>query len=561
MIVSPVAFFAMILPDFRKMANQWWDALFRYAYVGPAIAFFLWLGNDLRAFKVGTRDLVISGQATSLQQMPVLIPFLITIIFLFAALMMANQFGIYFSQAITKGANKFMAWSAINLLKWGERSFLMEPKIFGKKLPFTLSPRAWIRGWKEHSAEIDRRALEQSMAQPRDTLSAVFRPGERPKTYFRDLAFGKLQEEKRKEFQMISVQSEYLLDQIERAKKRKTKEAQAAAAAAVELMFGENDQDDYSIDGKKLPLDPFKAKRMLLKDLTDTGMSEQQAMRHMNRLGYIALPKGNVGFWKMTRFNTAQQKWELTPDADQLLGINAKSRTVETQGYAKVAHRDSFMIEDAHPDRDIDPNAPVRVFVGVHAVGMDQAHIIAENKAGLTQFLARNKLDTLDAIAGHVDEVGQELYDSARIWKESSEQLAERLREISYKWDARAQRDEKAGKREDAVSARSRANEYRAMAEEALTPEGRAMRDKYAQSMKEFFEEALNAREHKKEKGAAKEKSGGGGEKGGGEIKELAAEVRNLVAYLAGKPAPTVVVRESTPEPEEKDAEDESTND
>jgi len=365
--------------------------------------------------------------------------------------------------------------------------------------------------------------------------------------------FGKLKEEKRKELEMISTQSEYLLDQIERAKKRKTKESQATAAAATELMFGENDQDDYSIDGKKLPLNPFKTKRLLLKDLTDTGMSEQQAMRHMNRLGYIALPKGNVGFWKMTRFNSAKQKWELTPDADQLLGINAKSRTVETQGYAKVAHRDSFMIEDAHPDRDIDPNAPVRVFVGVHPVGMDQAHIIAENKAGLTQFLARNKLDTLDAIAGHM---GEGLYDSARIWKESSEQLAERMIEMAHKWDARSQRDENAGKKEDAMSARSRANEYRAMATEALTPEGRAMRDKYAQSMREFFEEALNARETKKgkEKAAAAETAGAGAARGGGaDMQDLIAEIRNLAAVLAGRPAPSVVVREAKQEQEGED--------
>ncbi len=544
-IVSPFAFFAMILPDFRKLSNQWWDALFRYSYVGPAIAFFLWLATKMKSIQ---SKLTAGGTLTDahpFQQMPILIPYLITIVFLFAALMMANQFGIYFAQTITGSANKFMKWAAVNLLKWGERAWLMPErkiKLGGKEFSFTLSPRAWIKGWQEHSAEVERRALEQSMAHPRDVLSGIFKRGERPKTYFRDLMFGKLQDEKTKELKMISTQSEYLLDQIERAKKRKTREAQATAAAATALLFGQNDQDDYRIDSKGLPHDPFKAKRDLLKDFTETGMSEQQAMRLMNQLGYIALPVGNFGYWAMTTFNPKEQKWYLTPDDKQLLKIRAKSQTTETQGYAKVAWRGNFMIED------IDPETRKRIFTGVQWLGIDQAAMLAQNAALMKQFLARNKPDTLYAVGGQKVTDAQKamgLADSFEMWTETADQAIRRLERLANTWKQKG---------DD--------NKYEYYIEKAQEIRGnRAVYDANADLMKKFAIAAQTAYlegEVKKKGEGGKEKE----EKAGGGIsnKELVDAMNRLTAALTGQkfvPAtPTTVEGEEPPKEPENSTDD-----
>jgi hypothetical protein len=436
-IVSPVAFFALILPDFRKLSTQWWDALFRYSYVGPAIAFFLWLSSALTA-QIGSMKLNsnIGGDVGSaFLNSQFFIPYIITIVFLFAALMMANQFGIHFSQSITKSANRFMGWAASNALKWGERSFLMQPKIFGKQLPFSLSPRAWIKGWQEHSAEIDRRALEQGMAQPRDFLSSVFRRGERPKTYFRDVLFSKLEQEKMKEIESVSTESSYMFDVIDRAKKNKSREAQAAASAALKILAKNNDQDDYMIDYHGEAHDPLLAKQRMKEDLMATGLSEHEVGKIFYQLGNIALPAGNMGYWGMSSYNKDTGKYEVLDDERQLGKIRAKSQTFETQQLAKILHRNALMTETGINLRKDPETGKVtydgRTYSSVHRVGQVMAEILAQNEAALEQFKGRGKVDTLaasggDQSYGHWETLAKNTLEASR----NMEKAAEKFRRV-----------------------------------------------------------------------------------------------------------------------------------
>jgi hypothetical protein len=120
-IVSPLAFLATAVPDFQKMSSSWWSALFSYSYYGPAVAFFLLLATKLQSFTIGLPKLVPAD--TSGKQMDLLLNnilrYLTTVVFLYAAVIMGKQFGLYASEAITSRATKGINWGARNLTGYG----------------------------------------------------------------------------------------------------------------------------------------------------------------------------------------------------------------------------------------------------------------------------------------------------------------------------------------------------------------------------------------------------------------------------------------------------------
>ncbi|MDD3487031.1 MAG: hypothetical protein PHF35_01470 [Candidatus Moranbacteria bacterium] len=165
-IVSPLAFFAIIIPDFSKMSSKWWSALFEYSYYGPAAAFFLLLTTKLSSalpevspVKDGTN---IEDTITNI------VHYLTTIIFLYASIFMAKQFGGGAGATIVGNANKFMKWGA-GMTKgggmWGAAVRLPEKvPIAGNYYKGMKSGIAQRRGWrilnKEGRAEMAKDAQE-----------------------------------------------------------------------------------------------------------------------------------------------------------------------------------------------------------------------------------------------------------------------------------------------------------------------------------------------------------------------------------------------------------------
>lgn len=124
-IVSPLAFFAEIIPDFSKMGSKWWSALFEYSFYGPAAAFFLLLATQLG------NSLPKLAQTTSGQTMDAtvgnIINFTVVLVFLYASIFMAKQFGGGFGAAVVGNANKFMKWAGGmtktgGMWGWGSRT-------------------------------------------------------------------------------------------------------------------------------------------------------------------------------------------------------------------------------------------------------------------------------------------------------------------------------------------------------------------------------------------------------------------------------------------------------
>lgn len=109
-IVSPLAFFAAVIPDFSKMGSKWWSALFEYSYYGPAAAFFLLLATQLGTF-LPKMTTAASGQTMD-ATVGNIINFLVVLVFLYASILMAKQFGGGVGGAVVGNANKFMKWGS-----------------------------------------------------------------------------------------------------------------------------------------------------------------------------------------------------------------------------------------------------------------------------------------------------------------------------------------------------------------------------------------------------------------------------------------------------------------
>ncbi len=111
-ILSPFAFLLMILPATGETARKWWNALFRYAFFGPIMVFFLYIlhwmikkaggeGSSLAAqLEIGTISQQEKGLTawlgTALGNYAVtLLPFFLIMIFLVAGVIAARAMGIY----------------------------------------------------------------------------------------------------------------------------------------------------------------------------------------------------------------------------------------------------------------------------------------------------------------------------------------------------------------------------------------------------------------------------------------------------------------------------------
>ncbi|MFC1632613.1 hypothetical protein ACFL1U_00510 [Patescibacteria group bacterium] len=118
--ISPFAYVAMILPSTRPYSSQWWNALFRWALLGPLTLILINVGILVMTpmqvvvdnmpggnINVGLSQVVLNG----VQGLGLLI---VASIFMIGSLMVARQMGGSIAGAIVNNANK----GAKNLGKW-----------------------------------------------------------------------------------------------------------------------------------------------------------------------------------------------------------------------------------------------------------------------------------------------------------------------------------------------------------------------------------------------------------------------------------------------------------
>jgi hypothetical protein len=106
-ILSPLAFLAAVVPGLDGFSSTWWNALFKYSYVGPAMAFFIWLSTQL--FQSTFIEKIPDSQTVF--TMKYFISYMVTIVFLYASLVISQKFGTAFAGAIVGNADKALKWA------------------------------------------------------------------------------------------------------------------------------------------------------------------------------------------------------------------------------------------------------------------------------------------------------------------------------------------------------------------------------------------------------------------------------------------------------------------
>jgi hypothetical protein len=134
-IVSPLAFFAAIVPDFSKMSSSWWSALFEYSYYGPAAAFFLFLATKFAISSSNSTILpqinIQGGEPSAAGNLVIqhIIRYAVVLVFLYASIFMAKKFGGGAGAAITNWGDKALkggwfrkgGWPR-EVVAWGSRT-------------------------------------------------------------------------------------------------------------------------------------------------------------------------------------------------------------------------------------------------------------------------------------------------------------------------------------------------------------------------------------------------------------------------------------------------------
>ena len=122
MILSPLAFAAMILPITSEHAKKWWRALINYTIFAPIYFLLIFvvlkiIGSDSFKTAIGLKDGDAFGALTTntggdIGALSIVLNFLIVIGFMIASIVIAKQLGIAGSEAVIKAGQ--------NARKWGQ---------------------------------------------------------------------------------------------------------------------------------------------------------------------------------------------------------------------------------------------------------------------------------------------------------------------------------------------------------------------------------------------------------------------------------------------------------
>jgi len=437
-IFSPVGFVAAIFPATRKLSDQWWQNIIKYSFFGPIMIFMLLISLYLMAAfsdeikdnisQVATNNLKAGGDSTATGSFVTnLVYGMVPIVVLWMGLLSAQKIGVAGADIAISKAKGFSKWSSKFLpipLAWkGTKAFgrfadRKNAEGWGpgrmKQLTKYASPTAWKTAWKQREELQKRRAFSQSSGELQNTLNktigtaAAFNPlSSIPRKLrtgkFRaydetDYGFKKMQDAKneyKKEIADVSTGSDYVIKQLEAAKK----EGNAAkAAAAVELLTKENNLNDWSasIDDADMDSSSEKVKESLEGLFEAVGMSEEQAAKQLNQLSEVAYAAGGFGYGgmakvgerydereRLTKTNAQTKKerelvkdldenesiknpnyymrngedkknWEesknygkftLTSEIEQAQKVAGKMKNVEPQALAKMLHPTTFAVE------------------------------------------------------------------------------------------------------------------------------------------------------------------------------------------------------------------------
>lgn len=158
LLVSPVAYAAGVLPATASVRKQWWDNFLKYAFFTPIMAFFLNLTAVIaNTYKKNPVLQEVTNSATAAEMgdgnlagfVFKVASNILLLVFLIAALKVADMAGIYGASGITSIAQKgiFAPFAGAGML--AGRVF----EGVQNKTGVTMDPREWAAAWKKYSAD------------------------------------------------------------------------------------------------------------------------------------------------------------------------------------------------------------------------------------------------------------------------------------------------------------------------------------------------------------------------------------------------------------------------
>ncbi len=428
-IVSPFAFLFSAVPDFKKISNDWWDALFKYSYVGPAIAFFLFLSTRLATSHLQTVAQKFEHGKT-IVTLPNFIAYITIIVFLYASIIISQKFGIQFASSVTSVANKALAYgTGLNAAKWTGRKAWQGTKYAAKAgakaaerkwlMPHGLSPRARWGAWKQRAEEIDQKALDIATGASRDQYHKWI---DKKQTSYERLAKDRNVAKKMKEISESSEDSKALGNRIKTLVGKDSEEAREELSAVFRILWKNKDQDemlDYIHDQIKEKRSGFEkftalgfteentvvsaenANGAVKKLLKASGADQKSINKDFLDLGNVAAGNGGIGYGRVTVNGETGELEEV--DGDENPDMKGKEAYVqiakfmttgEAQDLPKRFHRNHFT--DQHGGLNEAGKAALRMYASPVAI----------------QHANRHKNDFLKKVAGD-EKVSAEMYKYA----------------------------------------------------------------------------------------------------------------------------------------------------
>jgi len=133
-MVSPFAFFSIVLPSMRKHSSEWWDSLFKNVISGPVFVFFIFVSANLAYELMGNVSPALPPELNFAQRtMAIIIPQLIAVGMLWAAIPASQRIGAAGSKQLiggTMGIGKIAmgSYAATKLVSkpvgWGGRKLV-----------------------------------------------------------------------------------------------------------------------------------------------------------------------------------------------------------------------------------------------------------------------------------------------------------------------------------------------------------------------------------------------------------------------------------------------------
>lgn len=362
-IVSPIGFVGSVFPGTSGLSGKWWDALFRYAFFGPAMVFVMGISTSIMVSLEKGGSTMSTLKAAASKSSPAVngmgqdfatwlgnaALFFLPVALLWIGMGISRSMGIAGAGAVVGAAEKTAKWigkhSTATPIGAGLRKL-------DRDVLKTWSPRAILKGWDDRSKSQEDDHLAKATGAWRDRINSTMSLG-KDKTYFKDAAFQSVVLKKEKELADVNQESEFLMRQYENAK---SKNDTKTMAATLRLMFKNNDQNEFmKLQGEDV--DPSRMRDLIFEQLKSAGMSDNDAAKQLSDLSEIAVSKGNYANYGMAYMDETGH-FKVNTDTREIIDSNGiahdvsqaalaigKQSNIKAQAKADSWHWNSFLVE------------------------------------------------------------------------------------------------------------------------------------------------------------------------------------------------------------------------